>query len=344
MPKRTSARISSVAWGVLLCGVALVVWSFRGGEAPLVVYCAHDAEFADAVLRDFERETGIPVAVRYDTEATKSLGLVSLLKAEKDHPRCDVFWNNELLGAVDLQQAGVLEPYRGTGYARIPDQFKDPDGFWTGFGARLRVYITNTEKLPADEAAIDARLSGNADLRRVAIAKPLFGTTLTQYTLLWHEWGADRLKKWHADTRRRGIREVQGNAATKNLVAEGACDLGFTDTDDYFVALDAGRPVAMAPVRVEGKTICIPNTVAMIRGTQKVEAARRLVDYLLSAKTELRLARSAARQVPLGPIEREQLPEDVRPLAEWARDGADLRPLLSDRKAVIDWLKSEYLQ
>ena len=40
----------------------------------LVVYCAHDREFAEVVLQEFERQTGIPVSVRYDTEATKSLG------------------------------------------------------------------------------------------------------------------------------------------------------------------------------------------------------------------------------------------------------------------------------
>lgn len=327
-----------------MCGLGVVAWALRGGEAPLVVYCAHDAEFADAILRDFERETGIPVSVRYDTEATKSLGLVNLLKTEKEHPRCDVFWNNELLGAVDLQQSGVLKAYRGPGYDRIPDQFKDPEGFWTGFAARLRVYIVNTESGVADEDAIDKILNGEAGLSRVTIAKPLFGTTLTHYTLLWHEWGSDRLKAWHADVRRRGIREVQGNAATKNLVADGACDFGFTDTDDYFVAQDAGRPVAMVPARVAGKTICIPNTVSIIRGTQKSEAARKLVDYLLSAETELRLARSAARQIPLGSIDEGQLPDDVRPLVEWARGGADLRELLPERRAVIDWLKTEYLQ
>src|SRR4029078_9618113 len=126
---------------VLITGLAISILALRRGDDRLVVYCAHDAEFSDAILREFERQTGIPVSVRYDTEATKSLGLVNLLKSEKDHPRCDVFWNNELLGMVDLKNAGVLEPYRGTGFARIPDRYKDPDGFWVGFAARLRVFI-----------------------------------------------------------------------------------------------------------------------------------------------------------------------------------------------------------
>lgn len=344
MPATNRLRLSSTSGVLALAALALVVWAFRRGEDRLVVYCSHDAEFSEAILRDFERDTGIPVAIQFDTEATKSLGLVNRLKLEKDHPLCDVFWNNELLGTVDLQESGVLVPYRGSGFERIPEQFKDPEGHWAGFGARLRVFIVNTERMPAEEDEVRKRLAGDGDLSRAAIAKPLFGTTLTHYTLLWDRWGAERLKAWHGDLRRRGIREVNGNGASKELVASGACDFGFTDTDDYFVAKDAGKPVAMVPARVEGRTICIPNTVSIVRGTKKTEAAQRLVDYLLSAETELKLARSAARQIPLGTVATEDIPAEVRPLAEWAQDGADLRRLLPARRAVIDWLKQESLE
>src|SRR5947209_1755784 len=60
---------------VALFGVALLVWQALDRD-KLVVYCAHDAVFAEAILRDFEKQSGIPVAVKFDTEATKSLGLV----------------------------------------------------------------------------------------------------------------------------------------------------------------------------------------------------------------------------------------------------------------------------
>ena len=41
----------------------------------------------------------------------------------------------------------------------------------------------------------------------------------------------------------------------------------------------------MLPIRVEGNsTICIPNSVAIIKGTDKLSEARWLVDYLLSAE------------------------------------------------------------
>ncbi len=344
---RLSKSVVVIILGALLLGVAAwlsqrTIWSKP--QQALVVYCAHDAEFSEPILKEFERRTGIPVLIRFDTEATKSLGLINLLIHEKSQPRCDVFWNNELLGMLDLQAQGVLAPYRGAGYERIPEQYKDPEGYWTGFAARLRVHIINTTKTKADPENVD-QLWKSDKLNQLAIAKPLYGTTLVHYSVLSQLWGLERLKAWHRKTRERGLNEVNGNATVKNLVAQGACSAGLTDTDDYFVAKDAGLPVAMLPVRVgENRTICIPNCVALIRGSRHTTEAQQLIDFLLSAETELQLAQSTARQVPLGKIDDAMLPAEVRELAGWAQEGFDLRPLHAARQACVTWLTEEYLQ
>ena len=326
---------------ILVAGFFIFRQSDRGA---LVVYCAHDSIYSEKLLRDFEKRTGIPVAIRFDTEATKSLGLTELLIREKDAPRCDVFWNNELLGTLDLAERGLLDPYQGPGFARIPAAFKDSAGRWTGFAARMRVCISNTDKIGAAPPNLDALIPGS-DRSRIGIAKPLYGTTLTHYTVLWQLWGREKLIAWHRDWRSGGVCELNGNAAVKDAVAAGVCYAGFTDTDDFFEAKDDDKPVAMHPVRLDdGKTICIPNTVAIIRGTKRTDAARKLVDFLLSEETELALANSKSRQIPLGPVPAEQLPTEVRELVEWAKDGTDLTQLGAARAECLAWLKAEYLR
>ena len=135
---------------------------------------------------------------------------------------------------------------------------------------------------------------------------------------------------------------------------------GWTDTDDVFVAMDEGLAVEMLPVRVAieargaepvsvkgnavGVTICIPNTAGIIQGSRHRKAAERLVDFLASSQTELALAKSKSRQIPLGPFEPAELPAEVRNLVEWSQDGIDLRPLLTARRECLAWLKSEYLK
>jgi iron(III) transport system substrate-binding protein len=324
----------------LLLGISW--WWHAAHRSTLVVYCAHDAIYADSILHDFEKRTGIPVSIRYDTEATKSLGLTELLIREKDAPRCDVFWNNELLGMTDLQDRGILQPYKGSGYARIPAAFKAADGSWTGFAARMRVVIYNTQKVGSTPPNLSALLPGT-DLSRIGIAKALYGTTLTHYIVLWHEWGSGKVREWHRQTRADGIKELDGNAAVKDAVAEGACFAGFVDTDDYFEAKDDGRPIAMHPLELEdGRTICIPNTVAIIRGARHPDAAKKLVDFLLSEETELALANSKSRQIPLGPVAEYRLQADVRALEPWARKGVDLTALGPARAECLAWLKSWY--
>ncbi|MCK5803864.1 MAG: extracellular solute-binding protein [Lentisphaeria bacterium] len=310
-------------------------------NGTLTVYCAHDSVYAQAILDDFADRTGVDIRVKFDTEASKSLGLSQLIAREGDAPRCDVFWNNEIFGTIELAERGLLAPYKGDGFARIPPRFRDPAGFWTGFAGRFRVIIVNTRKAKAEQTVADKLLV--EDPGRFAIAKPLFGTTFTHYTVLWSLWGEDRLKAWHADLRKRGIAEVLGNATVKNMVAKGLCDAGFTDTDDYFLAEDAGSEVAMLPVRVgDGHTICIPNTVAIVRGAPHPEQARKLVDFLLSAETEIALANSRSRQVPLGPVPPEALPEQVRRLQPLVKGSIPLQPLDKARAACLAWLKSEY--
>ncbi|MDB5345096.1 MAG: transporter substrate-binding protein [Schlesneria sp.] len=374
-----SSRSSNGPWVLLPVMAALILaglWLWPRSDSQsdsLVVYCAHDQVYADEIIREFERQTGIHVDVRYDTEATKSLGLINLIVQERRHPRCDVFWNNEMLGTLDLQSRDLLEPYLGTAWERLPEKYRDPQGYWVGFGARLRVIIVNTAQMSTDQKSIQSAVA--LDSSRAAIAKPLFGTTLTHYTVLWDAWGPERLKAWHYELRLRGIREVNGNGPVKDVVAGGTCGIGLTDTDDVYVAIDDHLPVDMIPVRVridseelttsavdavnqpandlpslgftdaEGtRTICIPNTAAIIRGTRRLDAARKFVDFLASAETELALALSKSRQVPLGPVDASQLPPDVSRMKEWADDSYDLRPLLPARRACLEWLKSEYLK
>lgn len=310
------------------------------GQAPLVVYCAHDAIYSTEILQDFERHTGIPLQVRYDTEATKSLGLVELIRQERARPQCDVFWNNELLGTLDLQADGLLEPYRGAGWERIPEQFRDPEGHWVGLAARMRIWIVNPQQMTPTEDAITQLLAESP--AQVAMARPMFGTTLTHYCVLAETWGLDRLQDWHRNLRLRGLREVSGNGTSKDVVVTGTCACGWTDTDDYFLARDAGAAVEHLPVLIDGRAIVIPNSVAIIRGTRHRQAAERLVDFLAAAETELRLARSNARQIPLGPVDDASLPEEVRSQQAQVATAYDLRGLLPIRRQVLDWLRTEY--
>ncbi len=228
---------------------------------------------------------------------------MSRLIAERDRPRADVFWNNEVAQTIVLKERGLLEPYRSPSADPIPAAFKDPDGYWTGFAARGRVIIYNTDLVNEPPSSVMDLLDERWE-RRAAIANPLFGTTATHAAALFALWGEDRAKEFFQGVRKNDIAILSGNANVRDLVASGEYAWGLTDTDDANGAVEDGRPAKwIFPDQGAGEmgTLIVPNTVALVKGAPHPEAARKLIDYLLSPDVEAALSRMRSIQIPLNP-------------------------------------------
>ena len=80
-----------------------------GGE--VVVYVAHDKDYAEVIFKEFTDRFGIAVKARYDTETDKTIGHVNRLREEfkNDNPVCDLHWNNEPMHSVALAREGIYE-------------------------------------------------------------------------------------------------------------------------------------------------------------------------------------------------------------------------------------------
>ena len=115
-------RMLALVWILLAAGCT------AGEEPDLVVYTALDEEFSDPILKEYGQQQNLNVAPKYDTEATKTVGLANAILAEKQRPRCDVFWNNEILNTLRLQQEGVLEAHIPPQAERFPAMYRSPSG------------------------------------------------------------------------------------------------------------------------------------------------------------------------------------------------------------------------
>ena len=88
------------------------------------------------MLADYKKETGVTVTPEFDTEKTKSVSLAVKIEREKDRPRCDVFWNNEPLLTIRLEQQGLLMPYESPAAKPYPEWTKGKDHSWQAFAER----------------------------------------------------------------------------------------------------------------------------------------------------------------------------------------------------------------
>lgn len=285
------------------CLLALLVGCAFSTPDELTVYSALDREFAEPILKDFEAETGIRVLAVYDAESTKTVGLVNRIIAEQARPRCDLFWNNEILNTRRLVEQKLVAPYVSPAAADFPAEFKDPAGLWHGFAARARILIVNTNQLP-NEAAWPKSVTELADPKwqgRAGLAKPLFGTTATHAACLFALWGDDRAKEFFRAARA-NAKVFGGNKQVALAVASGEIAWGLTDTDDALGELEKGLSVAIVYPDADGDgTLFIPNSLALIAGGPRPDLAKKLVDYLLSPPVETKLAAGASGQIPLNP-------------------------------------------
>jgi iron(III) transport system substrate-binding protein len=293
---------------LLLC--LLVTGCGSSANKRVVVYCALDREFAEPILRDFTAETGLQVEPRWDSEANKSVGLYEDLVRERDRPRCDVHWNNEIVATIRLQREGILAPYQSPAAVEFPAAFKAKDATWTAFAARARILLVNTKLLPNKEDWPTSFMDG-ADPKwrgKFAMARPQFGTTATHAACLFHLMGHAKTEDFYRKLKDNDVVVLPGNKQVAMAVGSGKVPFGVTDTDDAYAELDEGKPVKMmffnfsyATDRPETGTLYIPNTVALIKNCPNPEGGKKLIDYLLRPAVEAKLAKSTSRQIPLNP-------------------------------------------
>ena len=261
----------------LCLGLALLVGCRNHQEPTVIVYCAQDQVFAEPLLAEFTRQTGIKTRAVFDSEAVKTVGLANRLLAEKQHPQCDVFWGNEELRTRQLAAAGVFRATNGFG----------------SFGYRSRRLVINTNKVSlADAPRTLAELTKTAWRGKVALAYPMFGTTATHFLALRQHWGDASWQAWCRALQANQPFLVDGNSVVVKLVGQGEAWVGLTDSDDVAAGIREGLPLAPLPLTPE--TLLIPNTVAVVQGAPHAAEAEQLFQFLQRPEVAQQLVKAAA--------------------------------------------------
>jgi len=300
----------------------------------VVIYTSVDQVFAEPVLKDFERQTGIQILPVYDVEAAKTTGLVNRLIAEADNPQADVFWSSEFAQMLLLKEKGVLEASKPANAAAIPAAMRDPQGLWYGFAGRARVLLVNTQRVAQGQypttyaGLLDSRFPAD----KIGIANPLFGTTSNEAAALYAKLGQDSARDFYQRLRQRGVQVLDGNSVVRDQVASGQIWYGLTDTDDACGALDKGAPVRLVFLEQgagQPGALVIPNTVGRVKGGPNPQTAARLIDYLLSAAVEEKLAGAGFTHIPIL----------SRAAPGGCLGGQSIRPLDLELDIIYNWLQ-----
>src|SRR5438093_5955909 len=239
--RRRNKTMKAIGVVVTLALIPILASCKATSSRTVVVYVSEDQVFSEPILKDFERETGITVKSVFDTEESKSTGVMNRLIAEKDNPQADVYWANEPARADALKQRGVSTPYVSASAEGISDQFKDADHYWTGFSARARLLLVNARST-IKPASVTAYTEPSAK-GRAAIANPLFGTTTDYVAALFTIWGDERARTFMNDVKKHGVKITTSNGESADFVAAGQVDFSLVDSDDAVNRKKQGKPV-----------------------------------------------------------------------------------------------------
>lgn len=135
-------------FGRMILGSALMM-GFGGAsafaaEGKTAICYNVPAEWAGwgSMLRLIAEESGINVPI----DNKNSGQSVSQVIAEAANPVADAMYLG-ISFAINAKKAGIIDPYKGKGWQSVPDNLKDPDGYWVSIHAGTVGFMVNTEAL-----------------------------------------------------------------------------------------------------------------------------------------------------------------------------------------------------
>lgn len=344
-PARIAAALCALPLAVCGCGRDEPEPVVPAGLPPreVVIYVSADESIARPLLEAFEKDTGIRVSARYDTEASKATALAAMLKAERNAPRADCVWSGEALTTADLAAQGVLAPHRGARADRVADGCRGQSGRWYAFAARPRVLayrpsVTDRASLPTSWFDV----AHGTWTGTLAMADPRFGTTrghLIAMSMLPDGGG----EAWIDALADRAPRVLSGgNAAVVDAVWRGEATIGMTDEDDVRAARAQGADVECIVLpMVEGEraegALVTPGTLACVAGAPHPEEAATFVEWMLAPRVEAWLAASRWGNAPIADPEGARAADVAADWPEGLARGDEYRCVPSAGIAVVDW-------
>ncbi|WP_346355161.1 ABC transporter substrate-binding protein [Azotosporobacter soli] len=249
----------------------------------LTLYCGLMEDHMVKAVQEFEKETGIKVeAVRMSSGE-----IMGRIKAEKGAPKASVWFGGPADAFVQAKEDGLLEKYASPNAVKVPAQFKDADGYWTGIYVGYLGFVSNQKLLAEKNVAAPASWD---DLLKpefkgqIVLANP--GSSGTAYTMLativqlmGEEKGLDYMKKLNAQVKT----YPKSGTAPGRMAGQGEAMVGISFLHDGIKYREEGMKdiVLTAPSDGTGYEI---GSVAVIKGGPDQEAAQKFVDWVLSKK------------------------------------------------------------
>lgn len=259
--------------------------SMASAETELTVYTAVEAEDLKRYAETFNQDHP-DIKINWVRDST---GVVTAkLLAEKNNPQADVIWGLAGTSLLLLKSEGMLEPYAPAGVEKLDPKFVDGDSppAWVGMDAWVASICYNTveskkHNLPVPTSWKD--LTKEVYKGHLIMPNPNSSGTgfldVSSWLQLFGEEGG-----WaYMDALHQNIaRYTHSGSKPCKLAAAGEIPIGISFAFRGAKSKAAGAPLEII-VPSEGVGWDMEAT-AIVAGTAKLEAAKKLVDFSITRK------------------------------------------------------------
>lgn len=246
-------------------------------DGPLVVYSGRGEELVQPLIDQFQEESGVKVEVRY----ADSTELAATLLQEGDSTDADVFYAQDpaSLGSI----AELLSELDPSILDKVDGRFADRDGRWVGTSGRVRTFVYNT----GTEIDLPQTIDEVTDMRwagEVGVA-PTNGSFLAFVSAMILERGESATLEWLEALAANDPQEYPKNSPIVAAADAGEIHGGLVN-HYYLLRLRAEGEGNNAenwfiPAGDVGSLV-MPAGAGIIEGSDRSEAAKEFVEFLLS--------------------------------------------------------------
>lgn len=270
--------------------------AFAEPSGTILAYAGHKEEWARLTVQEFQK---LYPNVRVEFIRLSGGQALSRLQAERQRPQASVWWGGPADTFMAAKADGLLEPYVSPEAAYISEQFKDPEGYWTGFYVGILGFTLNdlvfkqlgVEKPSSWEDLLQPHFK---DL--IVMANP--GTSGTAYTvlatlvqLMGEDAAFEYMKKLHANVQQY---PTSGSAAGR-MAGLGEVAIGIDFGHAVPQLAEQGYPVSGAyPSEGTGYEV---GAIALVKGAPEPELAKLFIDFVLSKEGQELGAKAGAYQL-----------------------------------------------
>ncbi len=267
----------------MLAGTAMCALTVNATE--LTVYTAVEAEDLKKYAARFN-EDHPDIKINWVRDST---GIVTAkLLAEKENPQADVIWGLAATSLMLLDGEGMLQSYKPKGYDALSPKFRDnsESPVWTGMDAWMAAVCFNTveaekHNLPKPTSWQD--LTKPVYKNHIIMPNPnSSGTGFLDVSSWLQLFGEEKGWAFMDDLHKNISRYTHSGSKPCKLAAAGETPIGISFAFRAAKSKKAGAPLDIIfPSEGLGWDM---EATAIVKGTDKLEAAKTLVDWSVSRK------------------------------------------------------------